>query len=172
MPKRIPTLVVLLAAYATPSAYAAVTPTTYFFYALVTNSTAGSMPLPGSVVPISVTVDTSFPADTQLDHVTLYSGGGLSRYPSPVLAALINGQDVLGVSQYVSITQNLNGLYQIEIQSFADQSGGTLDLILKTGLKGIVRSDDIPKRVFPGNFKSATFSTSHSGVGYSGRIID
>ena len=121
---------------------------------------------------ISITVDTSFPAVTQLNHVTVYSGGGPNGYPSPILAASINGENVLGVSQLVAITQNLNDVYQVQIQTFSGQSGGTLDLILKTGLKGIVKSDKIPRQVFPGNFQSDTFSTNQSVDGYSGVIID
>ena len=157
-------------AIASPAS-AAVTPVTYFFYALVTQSGKSDIP-PGTVVPISVTVDTSFPAFTQQNHVTTYRGGAGSDRPAPILAATANGVDVSGLGRSVTITQNLEGVYEIEILTFTPQGGGALDLVLKTSMKGVVKSDKIPKQVFPGNFQSATVSVSYGFTGYSGQIVD
>ena len=152
-------------------AFAAVTPVTYFFYALVTQSQKSDIP-PGTVVPISITVDTSFPAFTQQNHITTYTVGAGYNGPAPILAATANGVDVNGLGRSITITQGLDGVYKIEILTFSPQGGGAFDLILKTSLKGVVKNDKIPKQVFPGNFQSATVSVSYGFTGYSGQIID
>ena len=157
-------------AIASPAS-AAVTPVTYFFYALVTQSQKSDIP-PGTVVPISITVDTSFPAFTQQNHVTTYTVGAGYSGPAPILAATANGVNVLGLGRSITITQDLDGVYEIQILTFSPQGGGAIDLVLKTSVKGVVKSDKIPKQVFPGNFQSATVSVSYGFTGYSGQIVD
>ena len=162
----------ILTAAAAISAHAEVTPAKYFFYGLVTASQTASVP-PGTVVPISVTVDTSFPAFTQVNHVTTYKIGAGFNGPAPILKATINGVDVTGLGRSIAITQNLNGVYSIEIITYSPQGSGNLDILLKTSVAGVVKGDRIPKQVFPGNFTIQTFSTTYGfDDGFSGQIID
>ncbi len=157
---------------ASTSTLASVTPVKYFFYGLVKNSQTASVPS-GTVVPISVTMNTSFPAFTQQNHVTTYTVGAGFNGPAPILKATINGVDVTGLGRMIKITQDLDGVYSIEIITFSPQGSGNLDILLKTSARGVVKGDKIPKQVFPGNFSTQTFSTTYGyDNGFSGQIID
>ena len=165
-----------LLAYA--GAAQAAVPATYVFFGQVATATnPGALPV-GTIVPISVTVDTAFPADSQIDHVTTYFGGGAyyNGLPSPILAVQVNGQDALGALNKITITTGRDGAYGIDIYSSLPE-GTVLALHFATTMKGVVRGFEIPKHVFPGNFQTAVFSFSgyaHQNMGpvITGPIVE
>ncbi len=160
-----------LQSLACPPAEAA-TPATYVFYGRVANSTGtGGLPV-GTVFPISVTVDTAFPAYSQINHVTTYYGGAGygSGLPSPILAVQVNGQNALGALNRITITNGLNGSYGIDIYSSLPE-GTVLELTFTTTVKGVVKGFEIPKYIFPGNFQTTLFSFSMYAHANSGPVI-
>ncbi len=174
------TLTALLIFAATTSTSLAATPVTYFFYGFVTAIQAAGRNTPPlyAVVPISVTVDLSYPADTQQNNVTVYSNyvGGHTQTGapiSPILAATVNGVNVHGEFDYVRISQNANGIYGIEISSGSQMNGAGFDLNFTTTIAGVVKSERLPRQIFPGNFRTATFSTIVDPLDmYSGAVVE
>lgn len=166
--------VVLLAACMLPHAgLAAVTPATYTFYGRVDTGSGGlSGPNPGDIVYLTVTVDTSFPAFSQQNHSTLYYGGSGYGQPSPILAATVNGRDTHGTYDNVVITNDAAGQSGIAVQTLSPM-GLSFGFTLSTTIKGVVTTDKIPKRVFPGNFQIRTFAVGvPPGLNYRGTIVD
>ena len=108
-----------------------------------------------------MTVDTSFPAYTQIGKVTTYIGGPAygSGLPSPILDAQVNGVDVLGALNKITITTGANGVYGIDIFSSVPE-GTVLELTFTTTMTGVVKNFAIPKHIFPGNFQTQQFSFS------------
>ena len=151
-----------------------VSPANYFFYARVgTSSNGPKSPSVGSIVPISVTVDSAFPAFSQKNHATTYYGGPGFNLPSPILAASINGVSVLGLFDYVYIDQNYNGAYSITLLTYSFGNDAALTLTLSTTLTGVVKNDHIPAKVFPGNFQTATFSATFDPTNsFAGTIVE
>ena len=150
-----------------------VSPANYFFYARVTSGNGPKIPAIGSIIPISITVDTSFPAYSQKNHVTMYYGGPGYDLPSPILAASINGVQVLGLFDDVYVALNDNGMYSITLLTYAFGDDAALTLTLSTTLTGVVKNDHIPAKVFPGNFQTATFSATFDPTdSFSGQIVE
>jgi hypothetical protein len=134
--------------------------TRYFFYARVTNSVGSGSPQPGTIVPMTIVVDRSFPASTRANHVTTYSGGSGYDLPSPILQAWINGKDEHGIFDSITITRDVNGVSKIEITSASPQSGPGFDVTFQTTQNGVVKNGKIPPHIFPGNFASALFTAT------------
>ena len=151
----------------------AVTPATYVFYGQVQSGSGGlNGPDPGAIVYISVTVDTSFPAFSQQNHMTVYYGGSGYGYPSPILALTVNGQDMHGIFDQVTITNNASGTSGLELDTLSPM-GLSVTVAFTTTVKGVVTSDKIPKQVFPGNFQTRTFSVEvPPGLTYSGQVVE
>ena len=130
------------------------------------------------MLPISVTVDLSYPADVQKNNVTIYSNyvGGQTETGgpiSPILAATVNGVNVHGEFDYVRISQNANGIYGVEISSGSQMNGAGFDLTFTTTVSGVVKSDKLPRQIFPGNFQSEKFSTTFDPLDmFSGAIVE
>ena len=175
MRPRLATFTALIVFAAATCTAVATTPVTYRFYGVVQKAAGSSSNTPtlGTLVPISVTVDTSYPADMQKDHVTTYSSYNGSTFISPVLAATFNGVDAHGAFDTVYVTQNANGQYGIEVLSGSPHNGLGFDLKFTTTISGVVKSDKLPNQIFPGNFQSATFSTiQNPDDEYSGAIVE
>ncbi len=155
------------------SASAAVTPATYVFYGQVQTGSGGIHgPNPGDLVYISVTVDTSFPAFTQKNHVTTYIGGDGYVLPSPILALTVNGQDSNGIFDSIVISNDAAGSSGLQIQASSPMGLG-FNITLSSTVKGVLQNDRIPRQVFPGNFQTRSFSVEvPPGLTYSGQIVE
>ncbi len=145
----------------------------YFFYARVTSGTGPKIPSIGSIIPISITVDPSFPAFSQKNHVTMYYGGPGYNLPSPILAATINGVQVLGLFDDVYVAINNNGNYSITLLTYAFGDDAALTLTFTSTMAGVVKNDRIPARIFPGNFQQASFSATFDPFdNFAGTIVE
>ncbi len=152
---------------------AAVTPATYVFYGQVQTGSGGvNGPNPGDLVYITVTVDTSFPAFSQKNHVTTYYGGAAYNLPSPILALTVNGQNANGIYDNVLISNDAAGSSGLQIETLSPM-GSAFNVTLSTTVRGVVQSDRIPRQVFPGNFQTRSFSVEvPPGLTYSGQIVE
>lgn len=161
------------ACFGSYTASAAVTPATYVFYGQVQTGSGGPKgPNPGDLIYITVTVDTSFPPFTQKNGVTNYYGGAAFNLPSPILALTVNGQNMNGIYDNVLVSNDASGSYGFQIQTVTPM-GSSVSVTLSTTLKGVVRSDKIPKQVFPGNFQTRSFSVEvPPGLTYTGQIVE
>ena len=139
-------------------------PVTYSWTGTVTSSTGD--PTQGATVPVSVTLDRDYPADTgtpDAKRQATYSGGrGTPSGASPVLAITINGADVQGLFDSVHIEKNLAGLSEIAIRSAMPQCCRSFGIVFSTTIKGVVKSLAIPKTMFPANFQSSVFAVTYT----------
>jgi hypothetical protein len=166
-----------LAAALVSTSCCAATPVTYRFAGAVTASTKQARVVPGQLVPIVVTLDTSFPANSNSPYPgreAVYSGGACT-YPntgSPILAVTVKGLDAHGCYDLVRIERNVAGVSSITINSASSQGGPSLALNFSSTLHGAVKSLAIPKHIDPEQFKTTSFSTAQNyDVAFSGTIV-
>ncbi len=155
-------------------AAAKVTPVTYFFYCRVDVSQGDGMPGPGHIVPMTIVLDSSYPADTYTSgsHTITYSGGVGYDLPTPIRQIYVDHIKVDGLFDSVTIAKNDNGNSGISIASYATGDRGFV-ANLETTVSGVVRSLKIPAKIYPGNFKTAAFRfTLNPTQSFSGTIVE
>ena len=139
-------------------------PVTYSWIGTVTDSTGDLAP--GATVSVSVTLDRGYPADANTKdpkREATYSGGlGSASGKSPILAITIDGANAQGWFDRVHVEKNLDGLSQVSIQSALPQCCRSVSLVFSTTMKGVVKSVDIPKTLFPSSFQSSTFAVTYT----------
>ncbi len=139
---------------------AAASPVVYSFSATVTQSKGG--PAKGTVLPVTITLDNSYPADANgadPRHEATYSGGSATASgSSPILSAVIGNISFHGWYDVVHIEKNFDGRSEVSIQSTVPQYGLSFTMVMTTTVKGVVHSIAIPRTLFPANFQTHTVS--------------
>ena len=132
---------------------AAASPVVYSFSATVTHSEGG--PKKGTVLPVTITLDNSYPADANsIDpkHEATFSGGSaMVSGRSPILSAVIGSTSFHGWYDVVRVEKNLDGKSEVSIQSAVPQFGLSFTMVLSTSMKGVVHSVAIPRTLFSTN---------------------
>ncbi len=135
-------------------------PVTYEWTGTVESSSGD--PPQGTTVPISVTLDRSYPADAHgrdPKREATYTGGiGTPSGKSPILAITIGGVNAQGWFDSVHVEKNLLGVFQIAIQSAMPQCCRSLSFVFSTSLKSVVKSVAIPRTLLPSIFQSSVFA--------------
>ncbi len=139
---------------------AAASPVAYSFSATVIQSKGG--PEKGTVLPVTITLDTAYPADANTvdpKHEATYSGGSATpSRTSPILSATIGNLSFHGWYDVIHIEKNVGGVSEISIQSTVPQYGLAFTMVMSTTMKGVVHSVAIPRTLFPANFQTSTVS--------------
>ena len=152
----------------------AVTPATYVFRAFVEHGYAAPAapegePL-GSVVKITVTVDTSFPGTINGDTAT-YANSDCPSGQGPIISVYVSGNsfNFAGGCNSIVIVKNTNGPSSITMRGASPQIGTTFNASF-TSTQNEVASFNIPREIHTTDFDESRYLTTDPDFSISGHL--
>ena len=137
----------------------ALSPVTYKFTGTVLTETGGFVTV-GQKIRISIVFDQDYPANTMTQTEAVYEGGSLDGEPNAILSAKFDGQSIVSGINGMYVEKNNGGVTGYFLFSSDPEAGPGYQVSFSSSMRNAVKNLQIPGRIAPHRFQSATFAIS------------